>query len=164
VALVAASVGCGYSFVGYGAGFGDIRTVAILTPSNESFLAGVEYVVADALRREFLRRGAVRVVNDPEPADLVLGGSVRGVRTSGRSFSSVVFTLEYEIVLTLDLEASRRDGTLLPIGRRSLREAEFYLASADVEATRKNRDEAVRRLAGVLAQRVHESLLEAAQR
>ena len=159
--LFVASLGCGYTLVGYDAGFGDIRTVAIQTPANDSFEPGVEYVVADALRREFLRRGAVRVVDDPGAADLVLGGSVRDVHTSGRSFSSVVFTLEYELELTLDLKARRSDGTPLPIGPRSLREAEYYLASADVEATRKNRNEAIRRLTKVLAQRVHESLFEA---
>ena len=162
LALLAASLGCGYSLVGYEAGFGDIRTVAILTPANDSFVPGVEYVVADALRREFLRRGAVRVIDDPDAADLVLGGSVRRVSTSGKSFSSVVFTLEYELVLTLDLEAVRVDGSELPIGKRSLQEAELYLASADVEAMRKNRDEAIRRVAGVLAQRVHDTLFEAA--
>ena len=161
--LLVASLGCGYTLVGYGAGFDDIRTVSILTPENDSFVPGVEYVVADALRREFLRRGAVRVVDDPDTADLVLGGSVRDVRTAGRSFSSVSFALEYEVVLTLELEAVRPDGALLPLGQRSLREGELYLASADVEATRKNRDEAIRRLAGVLAQRVHESLFEAAR-
>ena len=161
--LLAASLGCGYTLVGYDAGLGDFGTVAIQTPANDSFEPGVEYLVADALRREFLRRGAVRVVDDPGAADLVLGGSVRDVRTSGRSFSSVIFTVEYELELTLDLEARRSDGTPLPIGPRSLREAEYYLASADVEATRKNRSEAIRRLTKVLAQRVHESLLEAAR-
>ena len=163
-ALLVASLGCGYTLVGYDAGFGDIRTVAIQTPANDSFEPGVEYVVADALRREFLRRAAVRVVDDPTAADLVLGGSVRDVRTSGRSFSSVVFTLEYQLVLTLELVARRSDGTLLPIGPRSLEEAEYYLASADVEATRKNRAEAIRRLTKALAQRVHESLFEAVAR
>ena len=69
--------------------------------------------------------------------------------------------MEYELELTLDLEARRSDGTPLPVGERSLREAEYYLASADVEATRKNRSEAIRRLTKVLAQRVHESLFEA---
>jgi hypothetical protein len=162
LALLAASPGCGYSLVGYEAGFGDIRTVAIRTPANDTFVPGVEYVVADALRREFLRRGAVRVIDDPAAADLILDGSVRGVRTSGRSFSSVVFTLEYELVLALDLEARRADGTPFPIANRSLEEAEFFLASADVEAMRKNRDEAIRRMAGVLAQRVHDTLFEAA--
>jgi len=158
---VAAS-GCGYSVVGYGAGFEGIRTVAIRTPENDSFLPGVEYVVADALRREFLRRGAVRVVADPATADLVLGGAVTQVESKGRSFSSVVFSLEYELVLELELEAWRADGEEAGIGLRSLRESEYYLASADAEATRKNRDEAVRRVATVLAQRVHDNLFEAA--
>jgi hypothetical protein len=162
--LLVAPLGCGYALVGYDAGFGDIRTVAIETPANNSFEPGVEYLVADALRREFFRRGGVRVVDDPAAADLVLGGSVREVRTSSRSFSSVIFALEYELVLTLDLEAKRSDGTPLPIDRRSLQETEYYLASADVEATRKNRTEAIRRLTKVLAQRVHESLFEAASR
>jgi hypothetical protein len=160
--LLAAASGCGYSVVGYGAGFDGIRTVAIQTPANDSFVPGVEYVVADALRREFLRRGAVRIVDDPAAADLVLGGAVSRVESAGRSFSSVVFSLEYELVLVVDIEARRADGEDLAIGPRSLRESEYYLASADQEATRKNRDEALRRVAAVLAQRVHDSLFEAA--
>jgi hypothetical protein len=160
--FVAAGSGCGYSVVGYGDGFGGIRTVAIETPANDSFVPGAEYVVADALRREFLRRGAVRVVSDPDAADLVVGGAVVKVRSSGRSFSSVVFSLEYELELVLDIEARRADGAQLAIGRRSLRESEYYLASADAEATRKNRDEALRRVASILAERVHENLFEAA--
>ena len=162
--LLAAGSGCGYSLVGYSAGFDGIRTVAIETPENDSFVPGVEYVVADALRREFLRRGAVRIIDDPAAADLVLGGAVNKVVSSGRSFSSVVFSLEYELVLELELEGRRADGQPIVIGNRSLRESEYYLASADVEATRKNRDEALRRIAAVLAQRVHENLFEAASR
>ena len=162
--LLVAAPGCGYTLIGYGEGFGDVRTVAILTPANDSFVPGVEYVVAEALRHEFLRRGAVRVVNDPDAADLVVGGSVESVRTAGRSFSSVVFTLEYELIMELDLEAWNRDGTERQIGPDSMRESEYYLASADVEAMRKNRDEAMRRVATLLAQRVHENLFEAAPR
>jgi hypothetical protein len=163
-ALLAATLGCGYAWVGYDAGFGDIRTVAIRTPANDSFEPGVEFVVADALRREFLRRGAVRVVDDPASADLVVDGRIAALKSGGRSFSSVIFTMEYELVMVLDLKAVRADGTPLAIGERSLEDSEYYLASADVEATRKNREEAVRRVAQVLAQRVHDSLLEAAPR
>jgi hypothetical protein len=162
--LLAAGSGCGYSLVGYSAGFDGIRTVAIETPENDSFVPGVEYVVADALRREFLRRGAVRVVDDPAAADLVLGGAVSKVKSSGRSFSSVVFSLEYELLLVLEIEARRADGQEIAIGERSLREREYFLASADIEATRKNRDEALRRIAAVLAKRIHETLFETASR
>jgi hypothetical protein len=160
--LLAVGSGCGYSVVGYGSGFDGIRTVAIETPENDTFVPGVEFVVADALRREFMRRGAVRVVADPASADLVLGGAVSKVSSSGRSFSSVIFSLEYELRLSLDLVARRADGEEIRIGPRSLEESEYFLASADVEATRKNRDEALRRVATVLAERVHESLFEAA--
>lgn len=159
-----ASAGCGYKAVGYRAGFDGIRTIAIETPSNGSYVPGVEYVVADALRREFLRRGAVRVIEAPASADLILGGSVSKVISSGRSFSSVAFTLEFQLEMVLDLEARTPDGKSRPISSRSLREAEFYLSSADVEATRKNRDEAIRRVASVLAQRVHDSLFEVSSR
>ena len=162
--LLAAGSGCGYSLVGYSAGFDGIRTVAIETPENDSFVPGVEYVVAEALRREFLRRGAVRVVDDPAAADLVLGGAVSKVKSVGRSFSSVVFSLEYQLLLELELEARRADGQEIVIGNRSLRASEYYLASADIEATRKNRDEALRQIAAVLAKRIHESLFETASR
>jgi hypothetical protein len=164
VASVTVAFGCGYKLIGYDEGFGDIRTIAIRTPDNDSYEPGVETIVADALRREFLRRGAVQVVSNPSTADLVLDGSVRSVQVSGRSFSSVIFTLEYELVMVLDLAAVRSDGTPLYLGQRSLTESEFYLASADVEAMRKNRQEALRRVAGLLAQRVHDSLFEAATR
>jgi hypothetical protein len=66
--------------------------------------------------------------------------------------------------MVLDLEARTPDGASRPISNRFLREAELYLASADVEAMRKNRDEAVRRVAALLAQRVHDNLFEAAPR
>jgi len=162
--LLLASLGCGYKAVGYGAGFDGIHTIAIETPSNESYVAGVEYVVADALRREFLRRGAVRVIEAPSAADLILSGSVRRVHSTGRSFSSVEFSLEFQLEMVLDLEARTPDGEPRPISARSMSESEYYLASADVEATRKNRDEAIRRVSMLLAQRVHDSLFEAASR
>jgi hypothetical protein len=41
-----------------------------------------------------------------------------------------------------------------------MQDTERYLASADVEATRKNRGEAMRKMAEVLAARVHDLLYE----
>ncbi len=121
---------------------------------------GLEFVVADALHREFLRRGALRVVDDPARADVVLSGSVLPVLVQGRSFSSVVLALEYQVTLRLALEAKRADGVELALDPVALTETELYLASADIEAQRKNREEALRRIAGVLAVRVHEALYE----
>lgn len=158
VLCVLALTGCGYSVVRYSGALGDIRSVAVVTPENDSAEPGAEFVVADALRREFLQRGAVRLVEDPAAADLVLAGHVLAVSAHGQSFASTSFALEFKISLRLTLDATRRDGGRVPIGARAMRESERYLSSADAEALRKNREEALRRAAQVLAGRVYDSL------
>ena len=161
IVLVSLSLsGCGYSFVRYGSGLGDVRRVAIRGLSNDSFEPGVETLVSEALAREFLRRGALRLVDTPETADLVIGGAVKNIEVRRRSFSSILFALEYEVRMELALTLARRDGTPVAIDANALAESERYLASSDLEVTRTNRQEALRRLAGVLAGRVHDALYE----
>ena len=151
---------CGYSFVRYGAGLGDVRRVAIHGITNDSFEPGVETLVSEALTEEFLRRGALRLVDSNETADLVISGSVKSVEVKSRSFSSILFALEYEVRMQLALSLKRKDGTEVAIDPNALVESERYLASSDIEVTRTNRQEALRRLAGVLAGRVHDALYE----
>ena len=56
--------GCGYKQVTYGQSLGAVRRVSIQTLSNESDEPGIEMMLSEALRREFLRRGAVSLVAD----------------------------------------------------------------------------------------------------
>jgi hypothetical protein len=91
----------------------------------------------------------------------VLTGSVEEVSIHGRAFSSVLLVLEFQLTLDLALQATRRDGSEVPLDEGALRESERYLASGDVEAQRKNREEAVRRVSSLLAGRVHDALAEA---
>jgi hypothetical protein len=158
--LAFAAAGCGYQLIDYARPEGATRRVALPTLRNDSYEPGVELLVADALRREFLRRGAFQLIDDPEAADVVVSGSVRPIQTSSTSFSSVVLALEYQVSLTLDLHAKRADGREVALDPRSLRESERYLASADVNALRRNRQEALRRIASVLAVRVHDEVFE----
>ena len=160
ILLALALEGCGYSLVRSGGALGDVRSVSIETPSNETVEPGAEYVVADALRREFLRRGTVRLVENPSLADLALRSHVRGLHSRAASVDSVVLAIEYELTLELELEARRRGGSEVPLDRAALRESERYVASADAEATRKNRQEALRQLASVLAGRAYLILQE----
>lgn len=155
---VALLPGCGYRLV-HGDGRVDgARTVAIETLQNDSTLPGAELLVTSALRKEFLRRGQLRLVSDPKSADLVVQGRLLPVQISARSFSSVVLALEYSVRMTIALKVWRRDGTEVPIDSGSLTESEIYLASSDVEAGRKNREEAMRRISLVLAGRFLDSL------
>jgi hypothetical protein len=160
ILFAGAAAGCGYQLVDYARPEGGARRVALPTLRNDSYEPGVELLVADALRREFLRRGAFQLTDDPAAADLVVSGSVLPIKTSSSSFSSVVLALEYQVSLSLELHARRADGSEIPLDPRSLRETERYLASADVAALRRNREEALRRLASVLAVRVHDEVFE----
>ena len=150
-------VGCGYHLAA-----GDLReagAIAIVTPRNDAGEPGFDRVVADALRRELLRRAGARLAESPGSADIVVSGRIVEVETSARSLSSVVLALEYETVVTLELRAVRGEKTL--IAPTLLRESERHLASADVEAQRKNRDEAMQRVASVLAARFCDRLGDA---
>lgn len=159
--LLASGAGCsGYRFVRTSEGLGPVRRVAIQTLYNNSYEPGLDVLVTDALRREFQRRGGATLVSDPAQADLVLAGSVLELRTTARSFSSIAFALEYQVQMQIALVATRADGSAIAVDPNALYEWELYLTSADVEAERKNREEALRRLAAVLASRVRESLAE----
>ncbi|HSJ95709.1 MAG TPA: LPS assembly lipoprotein LptE [Myxococcota bacterium] len=161
VAWLALGAGCaGYRLVGAQTGLGDVRRVAVEPLANHSYEPGIERLVTDALVREFQRRGGASVVRSPAGADLVLSGAVQPLVTRSRSFSSVELALEFEVELAVELVAKRPDGSLVDIDRSVLRDWELYLASADVEVERKNRDEALRRLSALLATRVHDALSE----
>lgn len=154
------SLACGYQLVRYRGALGDARTVALEGLRNATLEPGVDALLSEAIHREFLRRGALRLVDEPSQADLVIRGTVERLESRSVSFSSIQFALEYELTLGVALEVERRDGSPVPLDATSLAETELYLASADVEAARKNRQEALRRLASLLAGRVHDALFE----
>jgi hypothetical protein len=161
LSMVAALAACsGYRVVRYREDLGDVRQVAVEPLRNRSFEPGVETLVTDALLREFGRRGSLAIVRDPAGADLVLSGEVVSILTRSRSFSSVELALEFEVEMGLELVARRADGSTVELDPGLLRDWELYLASADVEVERKNREEAIRRLAALLATRAHDALAD----
>jgi uncharacterized protein YbjQ (UPF0145 family) len=167
LALVAASLsgsGCfaGYELVRYQNALGDVKTVAIEALENKSFEPGADAILSDAIVSEFLRRGALELVDDEAAADLVIGGVVEEVVVQSRTFSSIQFALEYAVTVRLKLDVRRRDGSEVDLDERVMQESDLYFASADVEAMRKNREEAVRRVGVVLAGRLHDGLFERA--
>lgn len=133
-------------------------TIAIVTLENDSVEPGVEVVVTRALRQGFQRRGATRLVSDPARADVVLRGRVLPLETRSTAFSTVALAIEYTVLMELSLEMKTADGEVVRLEREATREDELYLASADAEAARKNRREALQRIADVLAGRIHDAL------
>jgi hypothetical protein len=154
--LLVAFLGCAYELVGSAA---VERRVSLRTLANDTLEPGVELMVSDALRYELTRSGHFRLVEDPAVADVTIAGRVRALQTTSRSFSAAVRAVEYSVAMHLELDVSSRDGTRVQIDPNSLSESEIYLASADLEVSRKNREEALRRLAALLAARIYDELL-----
>jgi hypothetical protein len=155
--LPALLAGCGYRWVRYRA-FGVPPRVSVVTLRNDSNEAGVELIVSEALRREILGRGALRLIRDPSDAQFVVRGSVRPLVTRRRSFTGVSLAREYQVTLRLELEVEDLEHSRPLIPPRMFIASEIYLASADAEAGRKNRKEVLIYLSALLARRVHDSM------
>ena len=100
--------GCGYRLLGSADGRG--VTVSVVTLDNDSVEPGLEITVTQALRREFLRRAAPRLVTDPGRADFVIRGRVLPIRVRANSFDTVSLALEYRVEVTLDLSVEGAAG------------------------------------------------------
>lgn len=161
LAWTASLGGCGYKLVrppSAATGGGQALLVSVPPLVNDSFEPGVDALLTDALRREFLRRGGVRLVDASGSADIVIEGRIHPLETFVTSVSSVAAALEHQVEVEVDLRARRSDGTEIQLASTSFVEWELYLESADVQAARKNRDEALRRVASMIATRFHEVL------
>jgi len=132
--------------------------LSVMTLRNDSPEPWLDRIVNDALRREMTARSSFRVVDDPGGAELVLRGRIRPLDIRSQSFSSFVAALEFALTLQLDLEIVRGEGDVVRLDPAMLTETDVYLASADIEVTRTNRLELLRRLSDLLATRVADAL------
>jgi hypothetical protein len=160
-------VGCGYhSLLAPSAGGSEggeggqaRRTrLAVADLRNDSPEPWLDRILTDSMRREMGTRARFALVNDPADADLVLRGRIRPLDIRSRSFSSFVAAVEYALTLELDLEVVRSGGDVVRLDSSMLSETDVFMASPDIEVTRTNRLELLRRLSDLLAARVADSL------
>lgn len=163
VALALLAGGCGYrNVMGPGVDAAGLARepirLTVMALRNDSPEPWLDRIVNDALRREMVTRASFRVVDDPGSGELVLRGRIRPLNIRSQSFSSFVAALEFSLTLQLDIEIVRGEGDVVRLDPTMLTETDVYLASADVEVTRTNRLELLRRLSDLLATRVADTL------
>jgi len=143
---------------GFGGAGGERSSITVVALRSDSPEPWLDRIVTDALRREFSGRARLRLIDDPDDAKLKISGRIRPLEISAQSFSSFVAALEYSLTLALDLEVRLPNGDVVKLDPTMLSETEAYLASPDIEVTRTNRLEALRRISDLLAARVADSI------
>jgi hypothetical protein len=154
-------LGCGYAFIDERAAFGpEVRHIEIRPFENRSSQPGYEQMLADALSEEFARRGTLEPVYRRGGGELVLAGRIDGVRVQPRSFSSVALAVEDRVEVQLAIEVRRAVDGEVVWKRGDLRLSELFLASPDPNVQLANREQALRRLSALLAERIHDELFQ----
>src|SRR5215210_6608033 len=99
VALVLIFDVCGYKQAGKGRSLpADIKTIAVPIFQNSSLKYRVEQRFTRAVIDEILKRArALRVTTNPEDADAVLNGDIRGFRTASALLDDQGRTRVYDV-------------------------------------------------------------------
>jgi hypothetical protein len=163
LAVATAAASCGYQFVDdRGALDPEMREIQFRVLENRTAEPGFEVLLADALREEFVRRGALRPVlsDGPSRAPLVLEGTVASAQIRSRAFSSTALTLEDSVDVTVNLEVTRASGEVV-WQDAALQASERFLASPDPQVYESNKEQALRRIASRLATVAHDALFQA---
>lgn len=125
-------VGCGYHFSGAGPLPQGIQRVSFAEIENETLEVGVEKELQWALEREFRNHGGVTVA---EEGDGVLNVTLHQLDLRPISVDSKDQVLEYQVVLLLDANLTRRDTGQILWQANNLRTTITYSAVPQVVVT-----------------------------
>jgi len=159
--LLVLLAGCGYRLSGTNRLPPDIQTIAVPVFHNNTFEPTLENTLTSAVKQEFLTNSRLKVVNDPEEADLVVKGTVVSYGLTPLSFDrtrSVV--LEYRVIIraAVAVEAHRTQKVLWnDAGMEAVAE---YLVNPDTAANRVAEDRAIAEASKQLAENVVHRVLE----
>ena len=153
--------GCGYRLEGEGFGPSpEIRSIAIPTFINETYEAGIETIVTNALLRELIKDRRIKVVGEDE-ADAIMEGTVKSFAISSVAYDPRGVVLEYRTWVSLDVILKRNKKGEVLWSKRGLTESDVYRVSSDVLLTEAEKEGAIQKIAGELARRIRRRLFEA---
>ena len=135
-----------------------IHSLAIPIFSNRTDQTGVETDVTQALAAKFIssKRLAVTTRNS---ADALLTGTVKSFSTTPVAVTtSTQVSTEYRATLTIEFTfEGKKDGKVL--FREEMSDWRNYPVVSDLNTMEQNKQEAIRRISALLAERIHELIL-----
>ena len=155
-----APFGCAYHLAGTGGQApGDIQSIAINVLGNQTAAVGIETIFTNAISNEFIRwkRLPVKPANE---AEAILGGSVARIRTDRATYLDRNRTLQTRVTVTLSLTLTRADTDEVLWQNKKLSYYEEYVEAENALNTNRLRNEAFRRIAEFLAEKIYRDLFE----
>lgn len=136
-----------------------IRSLAIPIFANRTIQTGIETEVSRALVEKFISTKRISVTTQSS-ADAVLTGVVKSFTTYPVAVTtSTQVSTEYRATITVEITfQGQRDGKIL--FREEMSEWRNYAVLPDLNATEQNKREAIRKISTLLADRVHELILD----
>lgn len=151
-------VGCGYRFAGEGRLPGDVTRVFVSLYENRTSESGIETCFTDDMTYEFMRSGAVKVV-DQDGADAVLTGVIRSLQVDTVAHQGVHSSLERRVTLAVDIQMVDRSGRMIWRAEDVSEEEEFAVEDEKL-GTEQNRRKAIETISEKIAETVYNRLTE----
>jgi outer membrane lipopolysaccharide assembly protein LptE/RlpB len=153
-------MGCGYHFQeSTGSLPSDVRSLSIPLFSNRTMQTGIESEVTRALVEKFISAGRLPIRRQ-DSADALLTGAVKSFSTTSVTVTGETqVTTGYRATLTVEVIFQRqRDGRIL--WKEEMSDWWNYSVVSDLALTEKNKKDAIRQISLLLAEKIHELILE----
>lgn len=158
-AVLFAVVDCGYHRIQKGTNLpGDIRSISIPVFRNDTYEAGIEVLLTDALKTQFIRSGFV-VVTDTDKADAVVVGTIRSFSNSPIGFSDSQFAVEYRASVKMRIKIVAKNGNVLWEDNNASRTDE-YRVSENIFQSEAEKKKAIERIARDLMADIHDRVFD----
>jgi hypothetical protein len=161
--------GCGYQFVGRASGLPpEIRRIAFPTFENDTFEPLLDERLTEAVKKGFMARPRLQVVNSTYDADAVFKGRIKSFHLVPLSFDSQNEAAEYRVKILADFSLQNsRDQKILWQEKMMETTAEYFVIQdplsptrVDIARTRDAEDRAIAEAAKVLADNLVSRVLE----
>jgi outer membrane lipopolysaccharide assembly protein LptE/RlpB len=178
MSFFAGSSGCGYHFIGKGKGtLGEIKNIAIPYFINKTYEPGIDRIFTDALVNEFVESREFSITTE-DKAEAVMKGILKSLEEQAISFSKNDRAMEYRITVSLEFSVEEKaTGKVIWRDKNITHHEEYRVALEDITdndtthnkeyrlkqniaVTEFNKNEAIKRLAAELSERIHDNLLE----
>jgi hypothetical protein len=152
--------GCGYGFRGTVNNLPpDIKAVHIPIFVNNTTETGAETIFANALIYEFTRGRTLDVVQESN-AQGVISGRIKSAAVDSVIYASQTQAVDRKVTVVLEVIFRRTDNQKILWQNLDLARYESFKVGADQPQTDRNREEALRKIAKDLAERIYNGILE----